>query len=1212
MQFISNGPDIPEKLLREHEEGNVIFFCGAGISIPVGLPSFRELVKQLYKEIHIDLDEAELDKKPYDQLLDELEHTSVKKFRPKLLNLLKIKRNTNLDTHIALLKLATQNKNDFIRLVTTNYDRLFERAHNKLKINHKYFSAPTLPIPKKSKWDGIVYLHGLLPKKENPADLNNLVITSGDFGLAYLTERWASRFVSELFRNFSVCFIGYSLSDPVMRYMTDAISADRMLGEKLPTIWAFASYDDSLNKQIELQKWKAKGIEPILYCDENNHLTLHKTIQNWAKIYCDGVNGKEMLITKFANNSPVASTQEDDDVSKVLWALADPSCKPAQRFANLTPTPSLDWLLGPFSQSVKSEGNDLSEITFSSKMLVTQYLSPFVFNSKDTLPWPHPIYHIVQWTLNYLNDERLLIWILEQGSTLRTYFKSQILERLDSLSRSTGDDIGNERINEQLSDLWKLFTADALAAKGSYSCDIYSWKKRFEISNHKITYDLHLELKKVLAPKIFVSKSPIFKTLYTELGLASDYVKNSLSDFNWYGTLHLFIRDFQELLREAVALSKFVKGHLLLDLPSIEPHPQNVYSPDYTVLVELLRDSWLELLREKPLQAKSIALEWLFDEDIIFKRLGLFAASIENSVGPENWIESLLRNDAQDLWNIHLKREVLRLLVKRGSILKESQKRLLQKALLKGPSNFKGSKEALDHIKWTYLSKLQSSGVQLSKKGESFLNKIRKNYPSWILAPDESNEFAIWYPSVTAIDTKTPISAMPNTKDEIHQWLLSQFLVGNYAEEFDREVRAINQWREICAKHLIKAAKVAWETFPRLNSERARTAWTNLFDVASDKKCIKHSWKIFSGKVAELNDEIFKTLSSEISWWVCEASKQTNCLPENFFKISNRFLDIYLVNKLGDDADRLTKAINHPLGRITLSMLNLLFRDQPRDGQGLKQEFKTFFNSICNLDKQEYLSARILLAVHLIPLFRIDPHWTETNLLPLFCWRSKEALDMWFGFLWSPKLYLPVIDKLKGDILKAKEYFSIMGDLSGNFSAFITYIALEKISTFSDKELRQLFDKLPLNGLERAAIVLRQRIGSAGDKKTSYWKNRIKPFMEEIWPSRIGKSNSRLSSLLIELAIESGENFPDAVRVLSNYLVRLNPGGFIFKQLIDEKCCKNYPLDTLQLLDKVHPEKREDCLSDFYLKECILTVGESNNRIKNEKIYKKLAELVGI
>ena len=118
MQFISNGPDIPEKLLREHEEGNVIFFCGAGISIPVGLPSFRELVKQLYKEIHIDLDEAELDKKPYDQLLDELEHTSVKKFRPKLLNLLKIKRNTNLDTHIALLKLATQNKNDFIRLYT--------------------------------------------------------------------------------------------------------------------------------------------------------------------------------------------------------------------------------------------------------------------------------------------------------------------------------------------------------------------------------------------------------------------------------------------------------------------------------------------------------------------------------------------------------------------------------------------------------------------------------------------------------------------------------------------------------------------------------------------------------------------------------------------------------------------------------------------------------------------------------------------------------------------------------------------------------------------------------------------------------------------------------------------------------------------------------------------------------------------------------------
>lgn len=37
MQFITHGPDIPDALLQAHEEGRVVFFCGAGISYPAGL-----------------------------------------------------------------------------------------------------------------------------------------------------------------------------------------------------------------------------------------------------------------------------------------------------------------------------------------------------------------------------------------------------------------------------------------------------------------------------------------------------------------------------------------------------------------------------------------------------------------------------------------------------------------------------------------------------------------------------------------------------------------------------------------------------------------------------------------------------------------------------------------------------------------------------------------------------------------------------------------------------------------------------------------------------------------------------------------------------------------------------------------------------------------------------------------------------------------------
>src|SRR6266403_1975632 len=52
MQFVRNGPDIPDGLLEAHEDGRVVFFCGAGISYPARLPGFRGLVKELYDRLN--------------------------------------------------------------------------------------------------------------------------------------------------------------------------------------------------------------------------------------------------------------------------------------------------------------------------------------------------------------------------------------------------------------------------------------------------------------------------------------------------------------------------------------------------------------------------------------------------------------------------------------------------------------------------------------------------------------------------------------------------------------------------------------------------------------------------------------------------------------------------------------------------------------------------------------------------------------------------------------------------------------------------------------------------------------------------------------------------------------------------------------------------------------------------------------------------------
>ena len=274
--FVLNGPNIPEPLLQAHEEGQVIFFCGAGISTCAGLPLFKGLVDEIYTQLGCQKTQSEksaYDKEQFDvtiKLLEKRIPMGRKKVRSTLHKILKpeLRKKNALTTHRALLQLAMNRKKD-TRIVTTNFDHLFKKAIAKEKLSVPSLAAPFLPVPKTSRWNGLVYLHGLLPDKKDDRGMDRLVLSSGDFGLAYLTERWAARFVSELFRNFIVCFVGYGINDPVLRYMMDALAADKLLGEETRKSYAFAGYKNT-DKDTISAEWEAKEVCPILYKISNN------------------------------------------------------------------------------------------------------------------------------------------------------------------------------------------------------------------------------------------------------------------------------------------------------------------------------------------------------------------------------------------------------------------------------------------------------------------------------------------------------------------------------------------------------------------------------------------------------------------------------------------------------------------------------------------------------------------------------------------------------------------------------------------------------------------------------------------------------------------------------------------------------------------------------------------------------------------------------
>lgn len=47
MSFTATGPNIPNQLIDAQKRGELLFFCGAGVSVPAGLPSFEKLIKNV-------------------------------------------------------------------------------------------------------------------------------------------------------------------------------------------------------------------------------------------------------------------------------------------------------------------------------------------------------------------------------------------------------------------------------------------------------------------------------------------------------------------------------------------------------------------------------------------------------------------------------------------------------------------------------------------------------------------------------------------------------------------------------------------------------------------------------------------------------------------------------------------------------------------------------------------------------------------------------------------------------------------------------------------------------------------------------------------------------------------------------------------------------------------------------------------------------------
>jgi len=1211
VQFVINGPDVPDSLLQLHADGQVVFFCGAGISRPAELPDFKGLTERLFEDFGVP-DESILRRAltecQYDRAIGLLEADLPRgagrlTVRKKIAEIL-LKANTDqagaTQTHRSLLALGKAG-DDKTRLVTTNFDRIFEFVIQRDACNLPRFSAPLLPLPK-TRWNGLVYLHGLLTAPPTDEALENLVVSSGDFGLAYLTERWASVFVSELFRNFNVCFVGYSLSDPVLRYMTDALAADAQRGENPREMFAFSHFEDGKEEECRLE-WRSKNVTPIPYSSQSNHEALHQTLHTWSAIYRDGLSGKESIIRDYASLDPGQSTSVDHFQGRVTWALSDPSGVPARLFAEMEPVPPFSWLAA--------------------------VIEP------NWLRWKqHPKIQvrIHQWLIRHLDNPELALFLARRPDWKTTNLVLQINEQLKKIHKWETEDktaelnalcssspAGNPR--PAMRTFWRLFLADRIARSNDISFELNTWTD--QVRRDVLTPSLRSSLREHLTPRVelkglFRYSDPLSvdaefdRVFLLEVILGYGHALTYLNDWSrsprWTELLTELAYDFTFLLHDAMGLLLETRkitnrsDYTHIDHRAIASDREKGYEiDDWSALIKPTRDAFLALAARSPVKAEGLAVLWMDYPFPLFKRLAFFAATTPGVGSPEKALAWVLSDDGWWLFSPETEREMMDVIKHAHPKVSLELQGKLEGAILRGPKDeqfprvFEPDRLQLakDEMVLSRLTLMKDEGIDLLPQTDQARMTLAARYPDW--RPE-------WSPEVQEAFRKSmePLKT-PEEREELKQWLLEHPGRDHHRDD-DFDERCRSDFPTVVG--LLKELANEGHWYPY--------RWIAVLSAGivteEDVQPPQSSWSEVAKFLVGRPDSDLLPIAGTLSWWL---EAQAKHLPESenetFFALCGKMLDLDHAS-VSNDTDPIFNAINHPVGRIAEALLDHWSRKKLANGEGLPATYRAFFVRFITGSSESFQHGRILLSTRVVTLFLVDPMWTEEFLLPWFEWKrsADDARRAWIGFLRNARWLPSLMEPLKCDFMETARHYSELGREAHQYARLLNHLALRSDEFFSIEELRTILGYLPVNGLEAMASTMALTFSAKETHVIELWKHRAKPFFESVWPKSKEKGTLQLSNHLARLCVATGAAFPDALDTLKLWFQPGECPSAVIQKILEDDLASKYPAETLDFLDRIINTKGSWCFDD--LAECLKKISENASSMAQDRRYRALDE----
>jgi hypothetical protein len=1103
--MLIKGIDLPEILLRAQEAGELVVFAGAGVSYaaPSSLPLFDELALRIGKNSGV----SKEDREPADHYLGRLKQKGIT-VHEKAAEILINNSTKPHDLHRELLKLFPSI--DKIRLVTTNFDTHFLTASaDVFDGKPEIFFAPALPLG--DDFSGIVYLHGYAGKQPR-----SCVLTDEDFGRAYLTQAWASRFLASMFSRYVILFVGYSHNDVVMTYLARGLPPAYKLRR-----FAFTTGDKD-------SSWEFLGVKPIRYqkCEgENPHQQITISVAEWVKEVRLGLLEKAERIRTIAEATPPL---EGEDTDYLKYSLSN--LDTARIFFKHAKTPDwISWLeKHGFIQGLFKRQNDIGEFENSLGFWLAENF--LVEHSQELM--------LLLERFNCQMNRHLCWWIWRRLFVRNKDSKSAVPTAIFSqwvsiLLEQPHDSLPPENWAE-------LITVCQFPDDKTVSVLLFARATRPRLVLNKAL--------RIFSDDIGQGDKIVFDIQY-EHGRHEEYWLREVWQKLFQPNLRAYANDLEPILISHLTAANTLRT---LSLPkyenldvfgfhrqSISPDKNDQFPHTFDILVDAFRGILDWFLETQPQYAAGRIEQLLTSGVPILRRLAIYGFGKRTDVSPDeklSWIE-------QNNLLYTFKADVFWLLEQSYPKASDgSRKRIIEKALL--GSKWEGYEDIGERTKdyeifnlFVWLHRIAPDCTATIQT----LNALKQKNPDF--GEREYPQLDHHSDGVQSVDATAGLTA-----DDILQKppeaVLDALLKCKPRTPFERNR---SSYCNAISAAISKQPDWAVKWTQMLTSKKLMDTdlWYCVGQGWRNASLSPDHWKVILDFVetAEAPIEFFSAFAEVLE---NGSRKESFTLPDGSMEqaetIAVRIWNLALKTspiETNSYGDWLGIAINRPGGKLAefwLQRISVSRKTAGENWSGIPQTIKTHLTEILHSNSGAAAHARIVLASQLHYFFSLDSAFAMAELFPLFNWQVDElqAEQSWHGFIFWGRWLVGFAEQLMPHFTETIARIATIPDRVREALIYqIAGVTLFRIENpLENGWLPTVLQKLQDKDLIQLASTIDRYLGdveaSLAEKiwatwLADYWKMRLSNTPKALLP---GEANEMAC-----WALSVGRYFPDAVKL---------------------------------------------------------------------------------